>query len=197
MIVSILITMIVAYLFGSVSSAIIVCRLMGLGDPRTLGSRNPGATNVMRIGGKSAAVWTLIGDVLKGVIPVVLAKWIDLPPIGIGLVAFSAFIGHLYPIFFGFVGGKGVATLIGCLFAISWLSGICFIVTWLVIVLVLRYVSLASMLAASATPIYLWWFTHEMAYVVIAILMALIVIYRHRSNIANLRSGVEPKVFAH
>lgn len=189
-----IVAVIIAYLFGSISSAIITCKIMGLPDPRSEGSRNPGATNVLRIGGKKAAAVTMIGDVLKGVIPVLLAKWLGLSPLGIALTAFAAFLGHLYPIFFGFVGGKGVATLIGGIFVISWPTGICFLLTWLIITLLLRYVSLASMSAAALTPLYLWFFTHDLAYVIVALLMALMVIYRHRSNIINLRNGTENKI---
>lgn len=192
--IEIIIVIIIAYLFGSVSSAIIICKIMGLPDPRSLGSLNPGATNVLRIGGKKAAAITMIGDVLKGVIPVLLAKWLGLAPIGIALTAFAAFLGHLYPLFFGFVGGKGVATLIGGLLAISWPTGICFLLTWLIITLLFRYVSLASIAAAMLAPIYLWFFTHDLAYVIVAILMALMVIYRHKTNITNLRNGTENKI---
>src|SRR5688572_5024295 len=113
------IAIVVAYLIGSLSSAIIVCKLMRLPDPRSEGSNNPGATNVLRIGGKKAAAITLAGDMLKGVIPVLAAKWCGIHPLGVGLVMLAAFAGHLYPIFFRFQGGKGVATLLGCLLALN------------------------------------------------------------------------------
>jgi glycerol-3-phosphate acyltransferase PlsY len=135
---TILIAVIISYLFGSLSSAIIVCKLMGLTDPRTTGSNNPGATNVLRIGGKVPAVITLLGDVLKGVIPVLAAKWYGLPPLGLALVTLAAFLGHLFPVFFRFQGGKGVATLIGCLLALSWPVGLCWMATWLVMALLFR-----------------------------------------------------------
>ena len=112
------------YLMGSISSAILVCRLFGYPDPRTEGSNNPGATNVLRIGGKPAAALTLLGDVLKGVIPVLIARWLELGPLVAALAGTSAFIGHLYPIFFRFEGGKGVATAFGLLFALHWPSGL-------------------------------------------------------------------------
>ena len=113
----------IAYLVGSISSAIIVCKMMGLPDPRSQGSRNPGATNVLRIGGKKAAAITLLGDMLKGYLPVLAAKLLGLDPLTIALVMFAAFIGHLYPLYFRFEGGKGVATLIGCLLALNWPAG--------------------------------------------------------------------------
>src|SRR6476620_10986064 len=110
----------IGYLFGSISSAVITCKLLGLPDPRTQGSNNPGTTNVLRIGGKKAAIITLMGDVLKGVFPVLLAKWYGINDLGLALVTFAAFFGHLYPIFTGFQGGKGVATAFGCMTALSW-----------------------------------------------------------------------------
>src|SRR3990167_5067564 len=136
------ISIIIAYLFGSISSAILVCKIMGLPDPRTEGSRNPGATNVLRIGGKKAAAITLLGDMLKGVIPVLAAKWYGLDSLGLALVTFAAFIGHLFPVFFRLEGGKGVATLLGCLLALSLPAGLCWIATWLLMAAILRYSSL-------------------------------------------------------
>lgn len=185
--------LIIAYLFGSISSAIIVCKLMGLPDPRTQGSNNPGATNVLRIGGKKAAVITLFGDVLKGFLPVLAAKLIGLTPVAIGLVAFAAFIGHLYPIFFRFEGGKGVATLIGCLLAISWQVGLCWIAIFALIAITLRYISLASLIASLLAPFYTWYFTNNLNLSLIIALMSVFLIYRHRSNIAKLIAGKESK----
>lgn len=190
----VVVMVIFAYLCGSVSSAIIVCRLMRLPDPRTEGSRNPGATNVLRIGGKSAAIITMIGDVLKGVIPVLVAQTLELPPYVIACTAFAAFLGHLYPIFFGFVGGKGVATLMGSLLALSFLTGLVFIALWLMIILLTRYVSIASMLACLLTPLSVWYFTHQVDYVVVTLLMAVVVIYRHRNNLVNLMNGTERRI---
>jgi len=184
----------IAYLFGSISSAIIVCKLMHLPDPRTEGSRNPGATNVMRIGGKKAALITLFGDMLKGLIPVLLAKYFDFDAFALSGVAFAAFLGHLFPIFFGFVGGKGVATLLGCLFALSWPVAICWVVTWLIIAFLFRYASLASLIASLLAPFYIWYFTGDFIYVVTLMIMAIIMLYRHRSNIVNLASGKENKI---
>ena len=188
-----LIAIIVAYLFGSISSAIIVCKLMRLPDPRTEGSKNPGATNVLRIGGKKAAIITLIGDMLKGFIPVLIAKWIGLDNLGLTLVAFMAFFGHLYPLFFRFQGGKGVATLLGCLIALNIEIGIAVISTWLCVALLFRYSSLASLTTAILAPLYALYFTNATCAMIIS-LMSILLIYRHRNNIQNLFSGKETKI---
>lgn len=185
---------IIAYLFGSISSATIVCKIMRLPDPRTQGSKNPGATNVLRIGGKKAAVITLLGDTLKGVIPVLAAKWLGLSDVTIAIVAFSAFIGHLLPIFFGFAGGKGVATAIGCLLALSLPTGLAWLITWLLMAVLFRYSSLAALTASLLAPFYIWYFTGNMAYTITLAVMSIIVIYRHRTNISNLMAGTENKI---
>lgn len=183
-----------AYLIGSISSAIIVCKLMHLPDPRSQGSNNPGATNVLRIGGRLPAAITLLGDVLKGVLPVFVAKWLALDAIGLSMVAFAAFIGHLYPIYFRFHGGKGVATLIGCITALSWPVGLCWILTWLVVTFAFRYVSLASMIASLLTPVFAWLVSDDLTYIITFLVMALIVVYRHLGNIKKLLSGNENKI---
>lgn len=183
-----------SYLIGSVSSAIIVCRLMGLPDPRTQGSRNPGATNVLRIGGKKAAIITLLGDFLKGVIPVLIAKSLGFDATALALIAFAAFIGHLFPIFFRFEGGKGVATAIGCLLALNWPTGLCWMATWAVVALCFRYSSLSSLTASLLAPVYIWFFTGNLIWTATIALMSLILIIRHRSNIAKLMRGEESKI---
>lgn len=183
-----------AYLFGSLSSAIIVCKAMGLPDPRTQGSLNPGATNVLRIGGKKAAIITLLGDTLKGVIPVLVATWYGFDTLTIALVAFAAFLGHLYPIFFRFQGGKGVATALGVLLALSWPTGLAWMATWLLLALIFRYSSLSSLVASLLAPLYIGLFTHSSINVYIVALMSVILILRHRSNIAKLWAGKESKI---
>lgn len=183
-----------AYLVGSLSSAIIVCRLMGLPDPRTVGSKNPGATNVLRVGGRKAAIITLLGDVLKGVIPVLIGKWYGFGSMGLALIAFGAFLGHLYPIFFRFEGGKGVATAIGCLLALSWPAGLCWLATWLLVAAIFRYSSLAALIASLLAPFYIYIFTHDDIYVLILTLMSALLIMRHASNIRNLLAGKESKI---
>lgn len=183
-----------SYLFGSLSSAIIVCRIMRLPDPRTQGSQNPGATNVLRIGGKKAAAITLLGDTLKGFIPVFVAKCIGIESLGLGLVMLAAFIGHLYPIFFRFEGGKGVATLIGCLIALSLPVALCWIATFAIVVAVFRYVSLGSLIATVFAPFYVWFFMDDTSLAVITAVMTLLLIYRHHSNIKKLWKGQESKL---
>jgi acyl phosphate:glycerol-3-phosphate acyltransferase len=190
----ILLAALIAYLVGSLSSAIIVCKMMALPDPRTQGSGNPGATNVLRIGGKGAAIITLLGDMLKGVVPVLAAKWYGLSPIGLALVTFAAFIGHLFPIFFRFEGGKGVATTLGCLLALSWPAGLSWIGTWLMIAILFRYSSLAALITSLLAPVYTWYFTHNVIFTITIALMSLILIYRHRSNMKNLLRGEEHKI---
>jgi glycerol-3-phosphate acyltransferase PlsY len=180
------------YLLGSLSSAIIVCRLSGLPDPRTQGSGNPGATNVLRVGGKKIAVITLIGDILKGVIPVMLAKLygatLDLQ-IAIGM---AAFLGHLYPVFFHFKGGKGVATAMGVLVISSWPVGLSTLATWLFIAKVMRISSLSALIAFLLTPLYAWWWEPQQTFfLVVTSLMSAMLIWRHRSNIRNLLAGTE------
>lgn len=187
-----LLFLIVAYLFGSLSTAIIACKAMGLPDPRTQGSGNPGATNVMRLAGKKLAVVVLIGDVLKGLLVVLAAKSIGLSTFGISYVALAVFLGHLYPIFFKFRGGKGVATALGALLAISWPLAVALIVTWLVVMLISRYVSLASITAAASAMVYARWLAPTDAYLAI-VLMGALLIWRHRENIQRLMVGQENK----
>lgn len=184
----------IAYLFGSISSAIVVCRVMRLPDPRTQGSRNPGATNVLRIGGKKAAAITLLGDALKGFIPVLAAKLYGLDSADLAWVMLAAFLGHLYPVFFRFEGGKGVATLIGCLLALSLPVAACWIATWGLIAALFRYSSLASLTASLLTPLYIAYFTSDTALVVSAAVMTALLIYRHRGNIVKLWAGQESKI---
>jgi glycerol-3-phosphate acyltransferase PlsY len=187
------IAIIIAYLLGSVSSAIVVCKLMRLPDPRTQGSGNPGATNVLRIGGKKAAIITLVGDVLKGVIVVLTAKFYGFDTLSLSLITFAVFIGHVFPIFFKFEGGKGVATAAGCLLALAWPVGGAAVATWLLMVLVFRYSSLAALVTALLTPLYAWFFSN-LDYTVLASVMSLILIIRHQKNIRNLFAGKEDKI---
>lgn len=184
---------ILAYLIGSISSAIITCRLMSLPDPRTQGSKNPGATNVLRVGGKKAAIITLLGDALKGVIPVAIAMIVRPSPLFVGLVMISVFLGHLYPIFFGFEGGKGVATAIGAILGLSWPVGIMVILTWGLIAFWFRISSLAALTAALFAPFYVWmWMGFKFA-VPVAVMSA-ILFWRHKTNIQRLLAGIEPKL---
>jgi glycerol-3-phosphate acyltransferase PlsY len=188
-----IIIIIAAYLIGSLSSAVIYCKIFKLPDPRDAGSGNPGATNVLRIAGKGAALVVLLGDVLKGAIPVLLAKLFGLGPWLIGLTALAAFLGHLYPVFFRFQGGKGVATAGGICFALSWPFGLALVAIWLFIVIITRISSLGALAASGAAPI-LAYILVDWQIAVIMVLIALLVIWKHQGNIQRLREGTEPKI---
>lgn len=185
---------VISYLIGSLSSAILVCHIVGLPDPRTQGSGNPGATNVLRFGGKRLAMIVLLGDLLKGLLPVLAAKLIGLNETGIALTAFAAFLGHLYPIYFQFQGGKGVATLLGCLLALSLPAGLCWMATWVLVALLSRYSSLSSLTATLLAPVYIWYFSESTAYTIVFALMFVVLLMRHRANIKKLLSGKESKI---
>ncbi|MGD2138653.1 MAG: glycerol-3-phosphate 1-O-acyltransferase PlsY [Gammaproteobacteria bacterium] len=182
------------YLFGSISTAIIICKLMGLPDPRTTGSRNPGATNIARIGGKQAAALTLAGDLLKGLIPVLIAHALQADATVLAGTALAAFLGHLYPIFFGFQGGKGVATALGVIYGLYWPVGLLTTAVWLVVALVFRISSLAALTAMLVMPAgFYWLYPQEPVNVAMVILTALL-FWRHRSNIVNLVNGTEDRI---
>ncbi len=183
--------LIAAYLVGSISSAIITCRVMGLPDPREQGSGNPGATNVMRIGGKKAAAVTLAGDLLKGLLPVLAAHYLGVSDEWLVLIGLAAFTGHLYPVFFGFKGGKGVATTIGVLLGFNWLLGLAFVVTWLAIYKIGKISSLSALCAAVLAPLYAWFLLGKMPFVAVTLAMTAVLLWRHKSNIQRLLSGQE------
>ena len=189
-----LITPLAAYLLGSVSSAILISRLLGLPDPRTEGSRNPGATNVLRLGSKPGAVLTLAGDIAKGVLPVLAARWLSDEPVLLALAALGAFLGHLFPLYFRFEGGKGVATALGVLVVIDWQLAPFLIANWLVVAATFRYSSLAALVTAAAAPLYLFWFTGEPVFVGLGIVLAVLLYFRHSKNIRRLLHGDEPKI---
>ncbi|MDH3979531.1 MAG: glycerol-3-phosphate 1-O-acyltransferase PlsY [Gammaproteobacteria bacterium] len=182
------------YLFGSISTAILVCRLMGLPDPRTEGSRNPGATNVARIGGKKAAALTLFGDMLKGLVPVLIAHILHADVTILAGTALAAFLGHLYPVFFGFQGGKGVATALGVAFGLHWPVGLLTAGTWLLMAVLFRYSSLAALTASLAIPAGFAWLWPEPVLVGAMCIMVVFLYWRHRSNIANLLGGREGRI---
>jgi acyl phosphate:glycerol-3-phosphate acyltransferase len=187
-----------AYLLGSVSFAVVISRLFGLADPRSYGSGNPGATNVLRSGSKLAAALTLLGDAAKGAVAVWLVRVLG-PQFGIGetgvaLAALAAFVGHLYPLFFAFKGGKGVATFLGALLALDVGTGLLACATWLVVALVFRFSSLASICAALAAPLALWWLSADAALAGIVAAMSLLLIARHQQNVANLVAGKERRI---
>jgi acyl phosphate:glycerol-3-phosphate acyltransferase len=183
-----------AYLLGSLSAAIIVCRMLRLPDPRLHGSHNPGATNVLRLGGKRAAAYVLLGDMLKGLLPVLAAKLLAVSNLTLALVGLAAFLGHLYPVFFGFQGGKGVATSLGVLLGLSWWVGLAVIATWLLTALLFRYSSLSAMVAAILAPAYVAWLAPVREWVAGVAVMSAVLLWRHRSNIRNLLEGREDKI---
>lgn len=185
---------VVAYLLGSFSSAVVVCKVMGYEDPRTLGSGNPGATNVLRHGGKKAAIITLILDMMKGVVAVLLAKLLTDSSLIVALSALAVFLGHLYPIFFNFKGGKGVATALGVLLALHWMVGIGALLTWLVMAFSFRYSSLAALITAAMTPVYMYWFSGVDHYVIVNVVITVLIFWRHQSNIQKLMNGTEGKI---
>ncbi len=187
-----LLMIVAAYLAGSVSSAVLVCKMRGLPDPRSQGSGNPGATNVLRIGGATAAAMVLFFDMLKGALPAYLSYLMGIDAIFLGLIAIAACLGHIYPIFFGFKGGKGVATAFGAMAPIGDDLALCLMASWVVFVLVSRYSSVASILTALLAPLYTWWLDDRFT-IPVAMLSTLIIL-RHRENIQRLLKGEESKV---
>ena len=195
--------MLLAYLLGSLSFAVIVSAVMGLNDPRSYGSKNPGATNVLRSGNKVAAVATLLLDGLKGWLPVVLVKWFGayhgLGDGTIALVGLAAFLGHLYPVFFQFKGGKGVATAAGVLLGVSSALGLATVLTWLIVAYFSRYSSLAALAAAVFAPFYyllgdrVVWYVDK-GILAMLITISILLVYRHRQNMTNLIKGTETKL---
>ncbi|VAW53868.1 Acyl-phosphate:glycerol-3-phosphate O-acyltransferase PlsY (EC 2.3.1.n3) [hydrothermal vent metagenome] len=182
------------YLLGSVSTAIITCKLMGLPDPRTMGSNNPGATNVLRSGSKKAAALTLLGDMLKGLMPVLIARLADMPNEVLAATGLAAFLGHLFPLYYGFKGGKGVATILGVLMGTHWALGLSTISVWLFMAMAFRYSSLSALVAASASPVFAWFITQSSTITASVLLMATLLFTRHSKNIKNLLSGKEDKI---
>ena len=197
--------MLAAYLIGSLSFAVIVSRFMGLNDPRSYGSKNPGATNVLRSGNKLAAVATLLLDAVKGWLPMALVQWqgaaYGLGDGALAAVGLAAFLGHLYPVFFGFKGGKGVATAAGVLFGVHWLLGLACMGTWALVAYVSRYSSLSALSCALLAPLYyvlgdrgLWYVDRSV--LLMLVVMGALLIYRHKENISKLLQGKESKLGA-
>ncbi len=182
------------YLIGSVSTAILVCRALALPDPREQGSKNPGATNVLRYGGKKAAGLTLSGDLIKGTLPVVIAMVLGGDAVIVGTVGIAAFLGHLYPIFFDFQGGKGVATGAGVFFGFHWLLGTLVVGTWLIALKFTRISSLSAIIAASLAPVYGWWLLDSLPLVLATAFISVVSVWRHRLNIGRLWRGEEDRI---
>lgn len=169
---------------------------MGLPDPRTVGSHNPGATNVLRSGGKKAAAITLIGDMLKGAVPVLIVMSFDATPLAIAVTGLGAFLGHVFPAYYAFKGGKGVATLLGVLLGTSWIAGLGTVAVWLLVAFSFKYSSLAALVAAVLAPVQIGLFTNSIEMTACTAIMSLVLIWRHQSNIRNLLSGKEDKIGA-
>lgn len=167
---------------------------MGLPDPRTQGSNNPGATNLLRLTGKKAAALTLLGDMLKGLLPCLLAKNLQADMTTVGLVGLAAFLGHLYPIFFKFSGGKGVATIVGVLLGFNWYVGLSTIATWLCFTIIFLISALSALIATFCAPFYVWYFLQNSELVMITTVMVVLVYWRHRSNIKNILAGTEDRL---
>jgi glycerol-3-phosphate acyltransferase PlsY len=178
--------LIVSYLISSISSAIIICKIVGLPDPRTQGSKNPGATNVLRFGGKKIAAFVLIFDGLKGALPVITANYFGLSLFELTFILLFAFLGHVFPLFFSFKGGKGVATYLGGLIGINLLIGLTFAIIWLIVAKVLKFSSLAALIATILSPIYFYLITANLQAALVIGLIGLFIIYNHRTNIKRL-----------
>lgn len=189
-----LLLIIIAYFIGSVSAAIISCKLLNEVDPRTVGSKNPGATNVLRHAGKKAALFTLAGDLLKGLIPVAIGHAFGLDWQWLGLIGLAAFLGHLYPVYYGFKGGKGVATALGVFIGLQPIVGIVVVITWLVSALVFNVSSLSALIATLLAPLYFFWVTDSLPLFIILVLMTGFIYWRHRSNIVEIINGTEDKI---
>lgn len=184
---------VIGYFSGSLSAAILYARLTRQTDPRLVGSGNPGATNILRTQGKKAAAIVLAGDIVKGVLPIVIGRWLGLSPFVLSLVALAAIVGHLFPIYFGFKGGKGVATAMGVIFALSPALGVCCILTWALVAAVFRYSSLASLVMAICLPMYVY-LLQQVAFLPSMLLVTALILLRHRRNIHNLMLGKETKL---
>ncbi len=191
----VLIVIVVAYLIGSLSFAVILSRVSGLPDPRSYGSGNPGATNVLRSGRKAVAALTLLGDALKGAVAVLLAQWATqvwgLPSYAPALAGLAAFVGHLWPVFFGFKGGKGVATALGLLMALNPWLGLACAASWLLVFLLTRVSSLSALVAAGLAPVYVWWLSGQGVDTLAILGVALLIFWRHKANIGRLLRGEE------
>ena len=184
--------LIVSYLLGSISSAIIICKICNLPDPRTKGSGNPGATNVLRIGGKKLAAFVLIFDGLKGAIPVMLAHYFGLNLFELTIILLSAFLGHVFPIYYGFKGGKGVATYLGGLIGLNFFVGLTFSFIWLIVAKVMKISSIAALTATLLSPIYFYFITtHDVRATMVIFLINLFIYFTHRENIRRIMNGEE------
>ena len=175
-----------AYLVGSISTAIITCKLMGLEDPRGVGSNNPGATNVLRTGGKKAAIITLLGDMLKGLLPILAVQQLSADMIALAITGIAAFLGHLYPLYYRFKGGKGVATFYGVLLGINWMIGLAALAIWGLMLVLFKISGLSALVSATASPFIVWYFDGSEILIAAVSFMSMLLIWRHRSNIKQM-----------
>ena len=181
-----------AYLMGSVSTAIIVCKVLRYPDPRSEGSNNPGTTNVLRIAGKFPAILTLVGDVVKGVIPILVGRWLLMDDYILAMMGLCAFLGHLYPVFFNFEGGKGVATALGVITTLSWPIGLSIMLIWLIVAVLARFSSLAALTSWALAPLIVY--LVDSAFLYPMTVMSLLLIMRHHENIKKLLNGSESRI---
>lgn len=188
-----LLLMVGAYLVGSLSSAVVLCKLAGLPDPRTQGSGNPGATNVLRFGGKKLAAFVLIIDILKGIVPVFVGRLVGADIDVLAMIALFAFLGHLYPLFFQFKGGKGVATALGAFLALSPMLALAALITWLIVFSISKVSSLSAIIAAILAPLFSFWLLDNAFAIGIMFVIALLLLMRHSGNIRRLLAGQEKK----
>ncbi len=185
---------ILAYFLGSVSTAVISCKMLGKVDPRTVGSKNPGATNVLRYAGKKAAFFTLLGDLLKGLVPIAIGHAFNLDWGWLILVGVAAFLGHIYPIYYGFKGGKGVATALGVYIGLNPIVGVVVILTWLISALVFNVSSLSALIATLLAPLYFFWVTGSLNLFLGLVFITVLIYWRHRTNIVEIIDGTEDKI---
>ncbi|HIQ15775.1 MAG TPA: glycerol-3-phosphate 1-O-acyltransferase [Leucothrix sp.] len=185
---------ILSYFVGSLSTAIITCQVLGKTDPRTVGSKNPGATNVLRHGGKKAAALTLLGDMLKGVIPVAIGHALGLSWGWLALIGIAAFLGHLYPVYYGFKGGKGVATAFGVFLGLNPIIGIVVILTWIISALIFNISSLSALIATLLAPIYFYVVTGSLPLFWSLLFITIMIYWRHRTNIIEIINGTEDSI---
>jgi len=183
-----------AYLIGSISAAILVSKALGLPDPRTMGSKNPGATNVLRYGGKKAAILTLLGDSLKGLIPVLVARYLGLSLEWLALIGIAAFLGHLFSAYYGFKGGKGVATAMGVFLGLNPIIGLAVIATWLSAALAFNISSLAALISTLLAPFYFYYITRSVPLLISLLFITALIYWKHENNIKEIFAGTEDKI---
>jgi glycerol-3-phosphate acyltransferase PlsY len=181
----------IAYFIGSLSFGILASKIFSISDPRTMGSKNPGATNVLRTGNKYAAIFTLLGDMLKATLVVMVALSYEISGLPLIALSLAVLLGHIFPIYHGFKGGKGVATALGILLAINWVLALCVLFVWLLFFLIFRYSSLSAIISSLVAPFIAYFLNQGQTIVIIASLVALLIVYRHQSNINNLLHGKE------